>query len=153
MINWEHLLDMRRAREELGLSQRALADLLGVSPRTIQSCEQGWRKPSAALERSLLLLLLALRNGPGFGRMRCWDVLRCDPGVRQRCFTFRSRQGHLCWLLSGNMCGGRPLRSWRQKKAACGECAFLRLLLGETLPARVTVARNRAGEAPGSLAR
>jgi putative transcriptional regulator len=43
------------ARSRSGLSQERFADLLGVSPRTVQEWEQGRRKPSGAA-RSLLVI-------------------------------------------------------------------------------------------------
>ena len=129
MIDWQELLDIRRIRGELGLSQTQLADLIGVSPRTIQSCEQGWRRPSSALEKAVLLLLLASRNGPGFGQQKCWDTKHCLASGGDNCMVYRSGQGHICWLLSGNICGGRRLRNWADKKEVCGDCAFLRGLV------------------------
>ena len=128
------LPDLKAVRNELDLSQSQLADLLGVSPRTVQSCEQGWRKPSPALERSLLLLLMASRQGADFGTRICWDALGCSAEDRERCLAYRSRQGHLCWLLSGNICQGKRLRSWRDKKAMCMQCAFFRQLLSGGIP-------------------
>jgi putative transcriptional regulator len=41
------------ARAKSGLSQQAFADLLGVSPRTLQDWEQGRREPTGAA-RTLL---------------------------------------------------------------------------------------------------
>ena len=58
-------IDLKAIRQELGLSQAQFARLLGFSVRAIQSCEQGWRKPGASLERSALLLLMANRNPAG----------------------------------------------------------------------------------------
>lgn len=43
------------ARTRSGLSQERFADLLGVSPRTVQEWEQGRRQPSGAA-RSLLAI-------------------------------------------------------------------------------------------------
>lgn len=121
-------------RTELGLSQAALADLLGVSPRTVQSWEQGWRRPSDALEKSLLLLVMAWRQGDTLGSQVCWDVLNCSDDEREQCLAYRSRQGHLCWFLTGNICRGRHLRRWRDKKGMCAECAFFRRLFRGDVP-------------------
>ena len=47
--------DVARIRESTGLSQARFAQLLGVSPRTLQDWEQGRRAPSGAA-RTLLLV-------------------------------------------------------------------------------------------------
>jgi len=125
MRGFEELLDVGRSRELLGVTQHQLADLLGVSVRTIQSCEQGWRKPSAALERSLLLLHLASRQGEALSDNVCWETVQCTQAERDRCLAHRARQGHLCWLLSGSYCRGERVGTWAAKKQICGECEFL----------------------------
>ncbi len=129
MIDWNQVLDMRRAREEMGMTQGELADLLGVSIRVVQSCEQGWRHPSANVERHLLLLLLTHRLGDQFGQQKCWATNDCPPERCAACIVGRSRQGHVCWLLSGNLCGGKRVSTWAKKKAVCGECRFMHHLL------------------------
>ena len=127
-------LDLSIVRSELDLSQARFADLLGVSPRTIQSCEQGWRSPSAAVEKAALLLLLAHRHGARLKEFRCWEVLGCSEEDKKGCLAYQTRQGHLCWLLSGNICKGRRLRSWKDKKATCQDCDFFKTLLPDGLP-------------------
>jgi len=47
--------DVAQIREATGLSQARFAQLLGVSPRTLQDWEQGRRAPSGAA-RTLLLM-------------------------------------------------------------------------------------------------
>jgi DNA-binding transcriptional regulator YiaG len=44
------------AREAMRMSQAALAETLGVSVKTVQSCEQGVRKPSKLASRFLQVL-------------------------------------------------------------------------------------------------
>lgn len=132
MINWDELTSVRAVRAALELGQQEMAALLGVSPRTIQSCEQGWRRPSAALEKSLVLLRLANAHGANLGDAVCWRVLECDEEARRGCLVYHCRQGHLCWMLSGNLCRGRPVRSWEQKKAVCGSCNFFAQLTQPT---------------------
>jgi putative transcriptional regulator len=51
--------DVARIRESTSLSQARFAQLLGVSPRTLQDWEQGRRAPSGAART---LLLVAARD-------------------------------------------------------------------------------------------
>jgi hypothetical protein len=122
----EDHIDLKAVRTELGLSQTDLADLIGVSQRTVQSCEQGWRKPSPA----------AKRHGPDFSAYICWDTMECSDDERATCLVYQSRQGHLCWLLSGNICQGKRLRTWKEKKSMCMRCDFFQKLRPEGLPTR-----------------
>jgi DNA-binding XRE family transcriptional regulator len=130
-------LDLRTIREELGLSQSAFAALLGYSIRTVQSCEQGWRHPSPALEKTALMLCIARRQGHDFGKLACWDVMKCAPQNRDKCIVSLTGQGHLCWFLTGNLsCAMKPLHDWEEKKHICFRCPFFRTLLGRpTVPA------------------
>lgn len=48
--------DVVRARKALNLSQRALASVLGVSPRTVEAWEAGRNLPSGAARHLLFLL-------------------------------------------------------------------------------------------------
>ena len=128
-------LDIRAIRERLGLTQSDLAALLGFSVRAIQSCEQGWRNPSPSLERMALLLLIARRQGEEFGRLACWDTIACPAASRERCIASSTRQGHLCWFLTGNLsCVQKPLENWEAKKALCLACPFFQKLLGGPIP-------------------
>ncbi len=127
-------LDIKAVREELDLSQSEFADLLGVSHRTIQSCEQEWRKPSASLERATLLLLMAHRNGKSFGKTVCWKETDCLRERRDNCMAYLARQGHLCWLLTGTLCQGIRLRNWPDKLALCLKCDFFHQLLNGEIP-------------------
>ncbi|MBN1960669.1 MAG: helix-turn-helix domain-containing protein [Deltaproteobacteria bacterium] len=131
MIDWENILSLKQIRREMALSQSQLATLLGVSPRTVQSCEQGWRKPSPALEKTLLLLRIAHERGPNLCSQRCWEIKNCFENQRNSCLAFRTRQGHLCWLISGNICSGKSLRNWEDKKQVCAQCPQFHRLLGD----------------------
>ena len=126
--------DLRTIRERLGLSQAEFASLLGFSLRAVQSCEQGWRKPSASLQKMGLLLLMADRHGTHFSEICCWKLKNCAPEVRDKCVAYRSRQGHLCWFLTGTLCGGQPLHTWLEKETLCCACPVFRRLIGEDEP-------------------
>ncbi|MFC1988138.1 helix-turn-helix domain-containing protein [Chloroflexota bacterium] len=71
-------------RRFLRKTQEELARLLCVSPRAIQSFEQGWRNIPASAERQLLFLLSFKRSseentGP------CWDIRSCPAEWRENC--------------------------------------------------------------------
>jgi DNA-binding XRE family transcriptional regulator len=135
-VSGDNCLDLKFVRNELDLSQSRFADLLGVSARTVQACEQGWRNPSAAVEKSALLLLLAKRHGEQFREFECWSTMNCSGEKREKCLAYLTHQGHLCWLLSGNICQGRRVECWADKKAFCEMCAFFKELLPQGLPKR-----------------
>ena len=124
--NWPNL---KAIREELRMSQSELAALLGISPRTIQSCEQGWRRLGCSIEKNLLLVLLVHRHGEHLVEKHCWDVMQCSQQQRDSCLTYRSRQGCLCWFLTGNKCTGKLMNNWDDKKVLCRKCKFFRELL------------------------
>jgi DNA-binding XRE family transcriptional regulator len=122
-------MTVRAIRAEMGLSQSELAGLAGIGSRAIQSYEQGWRQPSKMVERTLLLLLMAHRHGAELTRFRCWEQTKCPPDVRGSCIAYVTRQGHLCWFLTGTMCEGQRQRSWRDKLRLCLDCRFMQELL------------------------
>jgi len=122
-------MSVREIRSEMGLSQSELAGLVGIGSRAIQSYEQGWRKPSEMVERMLLLVLIAHRNGIELSRFRCWEQKECSPNVREKCIAYVTRQGHLCWFLTGTMCEGKRQKSWSDKLHLCLDCGFMQRLL------------------------
>ena len=122
-------LSVKEIRLEMGLSQSQLADAVGISKRAIQSYEQGWRQPSEMAERMMLLLLIAYRNGAELAHRQCWNHKACPPDIRNECSAYLTRQGHLCWLLTGVMCDGKRRKSWDDKLQACFACSFMHGLL------------------------
>ncbi|MEI6914140.1 MAG: helix-turn-helix domain-containing protein [Armatimonadota bacterium] len=122
-------VSVRQIRSELGLSQSELAALVGIGVRAIQSYEQEWRRPSEMVERMFLLLLIAHRNGKELSQACCWEQKDCLPDVREKCAAYLTRQGHLCWFLTGTLCAGERQISWNVKLRLCVDCEFLRRLL------------------------
>lgn len=49
--------DPRTVRDQLGLTQKELAEQLGLTVRAVQSWEQGWREPSGKAERAMERLI------------------------------------------------------------------------------------------------
>jgi len=121
--------DLASIRNELGLTQQGFAQLLGVSIRAVHSYEQGWRLPSPGVERMALLLLIAHRRGASLSRNTCWKENDCPPERRVQCMAFRSRQGHMCWFLTGTLCAGTPTRTWDEKRERCSRCEIMHKLL------------------------
>ena len=135
---------VQEIRAEMGLSQSELAGLAGISTRAIQSYEQEWRQPSELVERMLLLLLMAHRHGARLSRFRCWEQKECSPNVREKCIAYVTRQGHLCWFLTGTMCEGQRQESWSDKLRLCLDCSFMQGLLRPVkAKAHIRVAQRR----------
>jgi DNA-binding XRE family transcriptional regulator len=134
IVSSELIIDLKAIRKALDLSQSEMAGLIGVSERTIQSCEQGWRNPGQAVEKSALLLMMARRHGADLEKHRCWESINCTDEERANCLVHQSQLGHVCWLLSGNLCRSRNLRTWDDKKQACFECTFFQELLPDGVP-------------------
>ena len=116
-------------RAELGLTQRDFAQLLGVSVRAVHSYEQRWRTPSPSVQRMLLLLRITHRRGTALKKLVCWKEKACAPDCRKQCIAYGSRQGHLCWFLTGTICSGTPARTWAEKWRRCSRCTFMKKLL------------------------
>ncbi len=55
----DHSASVTAARERLGLSQREMAALMGISPRTLQNWEQGQREPHQSAK---MLLRVAVKH-------------------------------------------------------------------------------------------
>lgn len=122
-------VNIRAIRQELGMSQAQLAQLVGFSVRAIQSVEQGWRNAGPALEKSALLLIMSHRRSGEMPRQHCWELTSCPPAQRDGCITYRTGQGHLCWFLSGTLCT-KQLQTWEEKRAVCLDCHVFRTLMG-----------------------
>lgn len=56
-------IELKKTREELGLSQFDLAQIMGVSLRTLQSWEQRMRFPSGSARKYIQLKLSEVKEG------------------------------------------------------------------------------------------
>lgn len=135
--------DLKAIREELKISQATLASYLGVSVRTVQSCEQGWRSPGEAVKKALLLLLITHRRREELTTLHCWEDMHCSNERRERCLIYQSRQGHLCWFLHSNQCSLQPDQDWKTRQEACRQCAFFQKLIRPVdAPAAISLERR-----------
>ena len=114
-------------RHHLGKTQRQMAQLLGTSPKAIQSFEQGWRDIPVSAERQVLFLM-ALKSHQDKKASHCWSIRRCSEETRQQCPTWEFQAGQLCWFINGTICAGEVQKSWDEKMRMCRQCTvFVRL--------------------------
>ena len=118
----------RRVRSELSVTQNEMAHMLGLSEKAIQSYEQGWRHAPESVQRLLNVVHAAHHTRKRGETIACWEQKHCPPSVRKHCAAFQTRQGHLCWLLTGAHCGGQEMSSYEEKTAACHRCKVYRRL-------------------------
>jgi len=113
--------EFSRIRHRFGKSQRQMARILGISPKAVQSFEQGWRNIPVHAERQLLFLV-SRRYGPGGKTPACWKIKKCEPERRRRCPAWEFKSGNLCWFISGTLCQGEPQKNWEEKMKICRGC-------------------------------
>jgi DNA-binding XRE family transcriptional regulator len=118
-----------QARHLLGKTQSQLARLLSVSPKAVQSFEQGWRRVPAHVERQVLLLASLKRSAVDGNVRPCWELKNCPDEWKDHCIVWELKARHFCWFLSGTFCQGRTNKSWDEKMQFCRECEVYRAVL------------------------
>ena len=115
-------------RRHLEKTQTQMAQILGVSPKAIQSFEQGWRNIPVHIERQVLLIL-ALKSRAPKKTKPCWLTRRCPAEDRQNCPAWQFDAGNLCWFINGTICEGTAQRSWEEKMKICRDCEVYQSML------------------------
>jgi DNA-binding XRE family transcriptional regulator len=115
-------------RQQLGKTQKEMAQLLGTSAKSIESFEQGWREIPLHIERQLLFLLASIdsqnsKNSP------CWVIQKCPIKTRRSCPAWEFQVGHICWFINGTICHGEVQESWKKKMKICRQCNVFQLML------------------------
>jgi hypothetical protein len=113
--------EFSQIRQHLGKTQKQMAQLLGTSPKAIQSFEQGWRNIPVHTERQVLFLM-ALKCGQGKKARPCWVIRRCSDETRHKCPAWEFQAGHLCWFINGTICRDKVQESWQEKMNLCRQC-------------------------------
>jgi len=124
--------DFIRIRKKLGKTQVQLAQLLCVSPKAIQSFEQGWRQVPVHIERQILVLLsCSVSNDRNI--QPCWETKNCPVERRNNCVVWDLQVRHFCWFVSGTNCQGKTQKNWNEKLELCRDCEVFQSLLGKHL--------------------
>ncbi len=114
-----------KIRHQLGKTQNQLAQLLAISPKAIQSFEQGWRNVPVHAERQILFLLAQKSLGKKKAKP-CHSIKKCPPEIKKNCPATEFNANHFCWLINGTLCTGKPQKSWHSKMKLCRECEVFR---------------------------
>ena len=114
-------------RAKLKKTQKALAELLGISLKAVQSYEQGWRAIPIHVERQFYFLIINQRGDGQAKRKDCWAVKKC--AYKKECPAWEFQAGNLCWFLSGTRCECAADKNWKDKMAVCRDCTVLTSLL------------------------
>lgn len=120
-------------RKNLDKTQKELAELLGISIKTLHSYEQGWRQIPAHAERQVLFLLSRIREREGDIKP-CWITKSCPPKRRKLCPAWEFQAGKLCWFINGTICECSAQRNWQKKMTICMQCEVLKSFLPEMHP-------------------
>jgi DNA-binding XRE family transcriptional regulator len=126
MVDTMHKKEFSQIRTILGKTQNQMARILCVSPKAIQSFEQGWRKIPTNTEREMLLLLYLKSSGRS--SRTCWEITRCPEEWRNNCIVWDLQRGDFCWYFSGTNCKGQIIKSWNEKFELCKNCEVHQLM-------------------------
>jgi hypothetical protein len=120
--------EFSQIRQSLAKTQAELARLLCVSPRAIQSFEQGWRDIPASAERQLLFILSSKKLSEAVG-LACWEIQGCPLEWKENCAAWEYKTGHLCWFINGTFCQGESQKNWGEKIKLCRQCKVFQSML------------------------
>ena len=114
--------EFSQIRHYLGKSQSQLARILCVSPKTIQSFEQGLRHIPIYIERQILLFLSLKSFSSDKIITPCWEIKNCPNEWRENCIVWELKAMHFCWFINGTFCQGQIQEDWKKKIQLCREC-------------------------------
>ncbi|MFC1910250.1 two-CW domain-containing protein [Chloroflexota bacterium] len=120
--------EFTRNRCILAKTQNQLAKILCVSPKAIQSFEQGWRNIPSHIERELLLLI-SLKTCFNSNIQPCWEIKDCPDRWREKCIVWELQVMHFCWFVNGTFCQGKEHQKWAEKIEFCKECEVFSSML------------------------
>jgi len=110
-------------RKKLNKTQREMANLLGISIKTVESYEQGLRNIPVNVERIVYFLFFKLNMDKFNEKARCWENKKCPSHIRENCVAWVAKEGFFCWFLTGKSCVREKLLSSKSSEN-CFECSF-----------------------------
>ena len=125
--------EFSQIRHVLSRTQNQLARLLCVSPKAIQSFEQGWRRIPTYIEREILLLLSLKKMSSDKIIKPCWEIKNCPSEWREKCFLWELKAVYFCWFITGTFCQGRLQENWKKKHELCQECEVYQSMIPKSL--------------------
>ncbi len=121
-----------KIRKRLGKTQKEISLLLGISHKTVESYEQGFRNVPGNVERILYYLLFKLNMDKLDKEILCWNVKDCPVDIREHCIAWLASEGFFCWFLTGKTCIHEEFLSGGASEN-CFSCSFFRENLGKTI--------------------
>ncbi len=112
-----------KIRKKLKRTQMGMADLLGVSKKTIESYEQGLRNIPNNMSRITYYLLFKLNMNKLDESELCWNKNKCPMHIREKCIAWTAKEGFFCWFLNLKTCLLRRLDP-KDECETCFECDF-----------------------------
>ncbi len=118
--------EFKTLRKKLQKTQKQLAELLGMSLKTVHSYEQGWREIPNHIQRQLYFLLTQQRNRIQ-KPVACWKIKNCS--AKKQCPAWEFQSGHLCWFLGNTLRDQDRDIAYKDKMSVCRDCEVLQNLL------------------------
>jgi len=112
-------------RKKLVKTQKEISTLLGISPRTVESYEQGLRNIPVNSQRLLYFLLFKLNKDKLQEEQLCWQDKVCPLNTREGCVAWLAQEGFYCWFLTGKSCV-REKEISKKKSSNCFGCSFFK---------------------------
>jgi len=123
--------EFKKIRSKIGKTQKQMSQLLGSSIKAVHSYEQGWRKIPPYVERQILFLLSRKIRKNKINKLKCWEIIKCNAILREKCPAWEFNSGDLCWFINGTTCHGKVHENWHEKLKMCKECEFFHLTFEE----------------------
>ena len=120
--------EFKNFRYRLKKTQQEMAQLLGMSKKTVYSYESGKRLVPAYVERQMFFLLSRIEKNRK-NREPCWIIKKCPDEIREKCPTWEFKERNFCWLINGTIYYGNACKDLAEKMKFCISCEVLKSFL------------------------